>query len=27
MVIFLSSKHAEWITGQTFSINGGYSMI
>ena len=24
MVIFLSSKHAEWITGQTFSINGGY---
>ena len=27
MVIFLSSKHADWITGQTFSINGGYSMI
>ena len=27
MVIFLSSKHAEWITGQVFSINGGYSMI
>jgi 2-hydroxycyclohexanecarboxyl-CoA dehydrogenase len=27
MVLFLASERAEWITGQTFAVNGGYSMI
>ncbi len=26
-VTFLASDRAEWITGQTLSVNGGYSMI
>lgn len=26
MIVFLSSKAADWITGQAFSVNGGYYM-
>ena len=26
-VAFLASDRAEWITGQTLSVNGGYSMV
>ncbi len=25
LVVFLASPHAEWITGQTYPVNGGYS--
>jgi 3-oxoacyl-[acyl-carrier protein] reductase len=25
MVTFLASPQAEWITGQTYPVNGGYS--
>ena len=25
MVLFLSSSAGEWITGQTYPVNGGYS--
>jgi len=25
MVVFLASRHADWITGQTYPVNGGYS--
>jgi NAD(P)-dependent dehydrogenase (short-subunit alcohol dehydrogenase family) len=24
-VVFLASRHADWITGQTYPVNGGYS--
>lgn len=27
MVTLLASKHGAWITGQTISINGGFSMV
>ncbi|MGW9100404.1 SDR family NAD(P)-dependent oxidoreductase [Priestia megaterium] len=27
MVLFLLSNHADWITGQVVSVNGGYSML
>ena len=27
MILFLLSNHAEWITGQVISINGGHSML
>jgi 3-oxoacyl-[acyl-carrier protein] reductase len=27
MVTFLASDAASWITGQTFPVNGGYSMV
>lgn len=27
LVAFLSSDEAEWITGQTYSVNGGYTML
>ena len=27
MIVFLSSKAAEWITGQAISVNGGYFMF
>ncbi|MEC1157208.1 SDR family NAD(P)-dependent oxidoreductase [Cytobacillus horneckiae] len=27
MVLFLLSSKSEWITGQVFAVNGGYSMI
>lgn len=26
MVAFLASRHAEWITGQTIPVNGGYTV-
>ena len=26
MIVFLSSKAADWITGQAISVNGGYFM-
>lgn len=26
MILFLLSAHADWITGQVISVNGGYSM-
>jgi 3-oxoacyl-[acyl-carrier protein] reductase len=26
MVTFLASPHASWITGQTYPVNGGYSV-
>lgn len=26
-VVFLASEHASWITGQTVSVNGGFSMV
>ncbi|HVW42065.1 MAG TPA: SDR family oxidoreductase [Amycolatopsis sp.] len=26
MVVYLASDLAEWVTGQTFAVNGGYSM-
>jgi 3-oxoacyl-[acyl-carrier protein] reductase len=25
MTVFLASPQAEWITGQTYPVNGGYS--
>jgi 3-oxoacyl-[acyl-carrier protein] reductase len=25
LVVFLASPHADWITGQTYPVNGGYS--
>jgi 3-oxoacyl-[acyl-carrier protein] reductase len=25
LVVFLASSHADWITGQTYPVNGGYS--
>ena len=25
LVVFLASRHADWITGQTYPVNGGYS--
>lgn len=27
MILFLLSKHADWITGQVISVNGGHSML
>jgi NAD(P)-dependent dehydrogenase (short-subunit alcohol dehydrogenase family) len=27
IILFLLSKHADWITGQVFSVNGGHSML
>jgi len=27
MVLFLLSNHADWITGQVISVNGGHSML
>ena len=27
MVAFLCSNNADWITGQVFSINGGFCMV
>ena len=27
MILFLLSNHAEWITGQVISVNGGHSML
>ena len=27
LVAFLASDAAEWITGQTYSVNGGYTML
>jgi len=27
MVTFLCSEHTDWITGQVFSVNGGYCMV
>jgi NAD(P)-dependent dehydrogenase (short-subunit alcohol dehydrogenase family) len=27
MVSLLASKHGGWITGQTISISGGFSMV
>ena len=27
MVVFLCSNNADWITGQVFSINGGFCMV
>lgn len=27
MIIFLLSNHADWITGQVISVNGGHSML
>ncbi|WP_053362430.1 SDR family oxidoreductase [Bacillus sp. FJAT-27251] len=27
IILFLLSNHAEWITGQVISVNGGHSMI
>jgi 2-hydroxycyclohexanecarboxyl-CoA dehydrogenase len=26
MVLFLASDAAEWITGQTYPVNGGYAL-
>jgi NAD(P)-dependent dehydrogenase (short-subunit alcohol dehydrogenase family) len=26
MIVYLSSKAADWITGQAISVNGGYFM-
>ncbi len=26
MVTFLASSHASWITGQTYPVNGGYTV-
>ena len=26
MVAFLASSHASWITGQTYPVNGGYTV-
>jgi 3-oxoacyl-[acyl-carrier protein] reductase len=26
MIVFLASADAEWITGQTYPVNGGFSM-
>ena len=26
-ITFLASERASWITGQTLSVNGGYSMV
>lgn len=27
IILFLLSKHAEWLTGQVISVNGGHSML
>jgi 2-hydroxycyclohexanecarboxyl-CoA dehydrogenase len=27
MVVFLSSQHSSWVTGQVVSVNGGFSML
>jgi NAD(P)-dependent dehydrogenase (short-subunit alcohol dehydrogenase family) len=26
-VTFLASAHAEWVTGQTVSVSGGYTTV
>jgi 3-oxoacyl-[acyl-carrier protein] reductase len=27
LVVFLASDNAAWITGQVYSVNGGFSMV
>ncbi|HEX5588550.1 MAG TPA: SDR family oxidoreductase [Acidimicrobiia bacterium] len=26
MTVFLTGEHASWITGQTYPVNGGYTV-